>query len=48
MRAGEIHGPLANDRVVKPLHELRKMLDRKGSGNFAAILALRQNLTKQP
>src|SRR6266853_5256387 len=48
MRACEIHGPLAYGGVVKPIHELRKMLDGKGTGNFAAFLALHQNFTEQP
>src|SRR5260370_20506042 len=48
MRAREIYGPLTDGGVVKPIHELRKMLDGKGTGNFAAFLALRQNLTEQP
>src|SRR5260370_10369940 len=47
MRARKIYGPLANGGVVKPIHELRKMLDGKGTGNFAAFLALRQNLAEQ-
>src|SRR5229473_4174927 len=47
MRAREIHSPLADGGVVKPIHELRKMLDGKGAGNFAAFLALGQNLTEQ-
>src|SRR5260370_553456 len=48
MRAREIYGPLTDGGVVKPIHELRKMLDGKGTGNFAAFLALRQNLTEHP
>src|SRR6266702_2074043 len=48
MRAREIYSPLADGGVVKPVHELREMLDRKGTGNFAAFLALGQNLPEQP
>src|SRR5258708_19096779 len=47
MRAREIHGPLADGRVSKPINDLSKMLEGKGTGNFAAFLALRQNLTEQ-
>src|SRR6266436_3946564 len=47
MRAREIYSPLADGGVVKPIYELRKMLDGKGAGNFAAFLALDQNLTEQ-
>src|SRR4029077_630213 len=47
MRASEIHGPVAYDCVIEPLHELRKMCDGKGTGNFAAFLALGQNLLEQ-
>src|SRR6266436_7936100 len=47
MRAREIYSPLADGGVVKPIHELREMLDGKGAGNFAAFLALGQNLTEQ-
>src|SRR5260370_6435737 len=48
MRAREIHGPLADDGVVEPFHELRKMLDGESPGNLAAILALDENLPEQP
>src|SRR5713226_5038095 len=47
MRAREIHDPLADDGVVESFHELRKVLDGKRGRNFAAILALGQNLPEQ-
>src|SRR6266851_5201308 len=48
MRARKIHGPLADDSVIESVHELRKVLDGKGPGNFAAFLALGQNFPEQP
>src|SRR6266851_7315388 len=47
MRASEIHGPLADDCVIEPFHELRKMLDGNGTRNIATLLALGQNLPQQ-
>jgi len=47
VRAGEVHGPLADDGVVETIHELGQVRDGKGAGNVAAFLALRQNLAQQ-
>ena len=40
VRPGQVHRPLPHHRVVKPLHELGEVHDRKCAGHLAAFLSL--------
>jgi hypothetical protein len=47
VRAGKVHGPLADDGIEKSFHEFGEVHDRKISGDFAVFLALGDNFAQQ-